>query len=394
MATGWLAGALVLVGLAGPVAPAAAATIRSNPTPQVKTDLPGDLTGISCISPDECTAVGWYAHDFTTQTSLAEVWNGATWTVQTTPNPADSTSTILVSDSCLPDGTCVAVGYYANESDQILPLSEVWSGGDWSIVSPPSPTGATDAQLNSVSCVSDTDCTAVGVYNSTMGMAEVLDGESWTVQSTAVPKGSTGNTLNTVDCSGTTCMAVGSYATSSGMAKTLAESSTGTAWKVLTTPNAKGDTFNSFYGLSCTGVSSCLATGYWFDSGAYTSAVAAAATWNGVTWKASKPRKPKGSNSKLQSVSCGPSTCTAIGSYITPANVAVSLAEEWTGTKWVIQKTPAPKDPESYGLLGVSCGGATACVAVGNNLVDEENAIPMAEGWNGAKWALQKMPTP
>jgi hypothetical protein len=386
--TGWLAGALVLISLAVPVTPASASTIRSSSTPQVKPQPPGDLTGISCINADACTAVGWYASD----DSLAEVWNGSNWAVQPTPNPADSVSTILTGVSCLSDGTCVAVGYYDTESGQALPLSEVWSGGDWSIVSPPSLTGSTSTQLFNVSCVSDTDCTAVGVYNSDLGMAEVFNGALWTVESTAHPKGAVDNQLNTVSCSGATCVAVGSYSTSSGTTKTMAESSTGTTWKILKTQNGKGDTYNSLWGLSCTSGTSCLATGFKYN-GSYTSAVVLAERWNGATWQSSKPKSPKGSDSQLLSLSCGPISCTAVGSYITTANVAVSLAEEWTGAKWVIQKTPAPKGSGSYGLLGVSCGAATSCIAVGNKYVNAINTgIPMAEGWNGTKWALQTMP--
>jgi hypothetical protein len=57
------------------------------------------LTGVTCLPTGTCVAVGWYYYGATGPTLtlamrwngrawLAERWNGATWTIQPAPNPA------------------------------------------------------------------------------------------------------------------------------------------------------------------------------------------------------------------------------------------------------------------------------------------------------------------
>jgi hypothetical protein len=70
-----------------------------------------------------------------------------------------------------------------------------------------------------------------------------------------------------------------------------------------------------------------------------------------------------------------------------------TLAEEWNGMKWARQRTPKPKDSGSYGLAAVSCGAASACAATGDQLINAiDTAVPLAEGWSGTKWAIEKTP--
>jgi hypothetical protein len=382
--------------------PAGAATASSHRSPEVKTQPPGPPRAVSCTVPDECTAVGWDAANVSVQTSLAEGWNGSIWTVQPSVNPEGSTSTIFDGVSCLPDGTCVAVGEYLDAAGDDLPLTELWSGGEWSLESTPIPDGATSANLSGVSCVSDAGCTAVGAsgtgpvgtYGTNLGFADVWNGAEWTLQSTPAPKGSIANDLNAVSCTSGGCVAVGSSMTSTDTMKTLAETTTGTTWSIKTTLDTKADTYNALYGLSCTSFTSCLAVGYGF-AGTSTSAVTSAQVWNGTKWENSKPKKPKGTDSRLVRVSCGPTgTCTAVGGYVTSKSVAESLVEQWTGTKWEVQKTPTPKGSGSYGLLGVSCSAANACAATGDDLINAiATGVPLAEGWNGTKWTVEKTPS-
>ena len=46
--------------------------------------------------------------------TLAEVWDGSTWTVQSTPNPTGATSGSLYGVSCTSATACTAVGTDAN----------------------------------------------------------------------------------------------------------------------------------------------------------------------------------------------------------------------------------------------------------------------------------------
>jgi hypothetical protein len=95
----------------------------------------------------------------------------------------------------------------------------------------------------------------------------------------------------------------------------------------------------------------------------------------------------------LQAVSCAGSVCMAVGATASGAN-AKPLSERWSGTSWVVETTPAPTGAVSAHLLGVSCPSADACVAVGSYEVKSGLIYPLAESWNGSKWAAQSVPYP
>ncbi len=75
-----------------------------------------NLRDISCFSATSCTAVGG------TPNTLAVTWNGASWTLQTTPTgPSTSNQSAFYGVDCLTDWACVAVGNSANGASS-LPL--------------------------------------------------------------------------------------------------------------------------------------------------------------------------------------------------------------------------------------------------------------------------------
>jgi hypothetical protein len=68
--------------------------------------------------------------------TLAEQWNGTTWTVVTTPSPA--TFSALLSVSCPSASHCAAVGASSPAiSGAVSPLTEVWNGSIWTAVTAP-----------------------------------------------------------------------------------------------------------------------------------------------------------------------------------------------------------------------------------------------------------------
>src|ERR1700727_967548 len=92
------------------------------------------------------------------------------------------------------------------------------AASSWTIQPVPLPSGATSAQLTGVSCVSATDCMAVGYANNLMVQTWSWDGSSWSVQPVPLPAGSGSGSLRAISCqSATTCMAVGYYYNSSGV---------------------------------------------------------------------------------------------------------------------------------------------------------------------------------
>jgi hypothetical protein len=69
---------------------------------------------VSCTSATNWTAVGYYYCASGSTVTLAEQWNGTTWTVEVTPSPAGADESPLNSVSCTAASTCTAVGEYQN----------------------------------------------------------------------------------------------------------------------------------------------------------------------------------------------------------------------------------------------------------------------------------------
>jgi hypothetical protein len=300
------------------------------------TGMDAYLNGVSCTSPTACTAVGH--SEGSTGFAIALRWDGTGWTLQIPPHPAGSTASSLNAVSCTSATDCTAVGVsQTNSSSPLVSLAEHWDGTSWTIESTPNPTGAASTNLVGVSCTSATACTAVGptqpVNSGYVTLAERWDGSSWTIQSTPNPTGTMDSQLDAVSCPSTTaCTATGQYGNSSGIPLTLAERWDGTSWTIESTPNPTGALVTNLVGVSCTSASACIATGQSKNSaGTY---VTLAERWDGTTWTIQATPNPTGAQSSylntLNGVACTSATaCTAAGSYVNSAGTPVTLAERY-----------------------------------------------------------------
>ena len=84
------------------------------------------FNAVSCPGPATCEAVGG-----STAGSLAQSWNGATWTVQQMPPSVAFTADGL---SCTAAANCWSVGFVAVTTDSTTPGIEHWNGTRWSHV--------------------------------------------------------------------------------------------------------------------------------------------------------------------------------------------------------------------------------------------------------------------
>jgi subtilisin family serine protease len=226
------------------------------------------LNAVSCTSESACTAVGSYDKENKAWT-LAERWNGTSWSIQTTANP-ESGGAELLGVSCDSASSCTAVGKKGTET-----FSERWNGTSWSIVSTPNPSEAANSSLAKVSCTSSSNCIAVGSYlkkgeNNRRTLAERWDGTSWSILSSPNPATNYGATLLSVSCvSSSNCTAVGRYVSSAineweslpKEEKTLVESWNGSTWTIQTSPNPEGRKLSKLLGVSCSASNACTAVG-------------------------------------------------------------------------------------------------------------------------------------
>jgi hypothetical protein len=170
------------------------------------------------------------------------------------------------------------------------------------------------------------------------------------------------------------------------------------AWSIQATPNPTGATYSVLSGVSCASRTTCTAVGYFANAAGV--AVPLAERWNGTNWSIQPtPIPARARSSILFSVSCASTTaCVAVGSVTNPSGITVPLAERWNGSRWAIQRTPTPSRANGRGVsyLGeVSCASRTACAAVGfsgNNA--GTTGVTLAERWNGSSWAIQRTPHP
>ncbi|HEV2371234.1 MAG TPA: hypothetical protein VGS19_03615 [Streptosporangiaceae bacterium] len=439
-----------------------------------------NLNSVSCTSTSACTAVGNYTSGSNTVT-LAEAWNGSTWSVQSTANPAGTKSAILNRVVCTSASACIAVGD-STTGTTTSTLAEAWNGSTWTIQTTPNASGQANSQLNGLACTSSTNCTAVGTGSTGSNsdpLAETWNGSHWATQTIPAPTG-TFKPLNGVSCTSasactavgdgyaenwngstwtletiaksvanltsvscetaTVCTAVGYYY-DDGVQFMIAESWNGTVWKVDSTPlsasfdsdeltdiscqNATtctavgayhdpvdgnralveimqlrwhpaqaavppGAIASSLDTLSCAEINNCMAVGNYEASGSTFSSLAE--TWDGHTWTVQNP--PNATSSSLSGVSCpAPSTCTVVGDVLS-GGVPVTLAEQWNGTGWTVQSTPNPAGAASSFLTSVSCPSAASCTATGFYRDGSGSQFTLAESWNGSSWTLQSTPNP
>ena len=372
--------------------------------PASQTTDPNVLDAISCPSSIVCRAVGYDTQPIADDVSLAEAWNGTSWSIQTTPNPAGDPDNQLDGVSCPSANACTAIGSGANTTRGDLTLAESWNGTTWKSQTTENPAGATAAQLVGISCTSATACTAVGEYTNTSGanraLAESLVGSTWTTEAIPVPSGAAGTSLAGVSCSGNTCVAVGSYQDSSGVTHGLAGFWAGNGWSVQANPEPAGAVSSQLDSVSCPTASWCIATGAYTGPSGITAPLSA--SWDGTTWDVQTPPAPAAAlTSGLEGVSCtAVASCTAVGDYAfygtesKPVIQSSGLAESWNGTAWTLETTPTPAGASGSELAGVFCTPQFGCTAVGDYTNASGVTHALAESAAGATWNIQPVPSP
>lgn len=279
----------------------------------------GTLTGVSCTSADDCTAVG----------SLILGWNGRQWRVERRVTSFDAVS-------CPAPSRCMAVGVTRSGT----PVAGTWNGSAWRVSPMPDPARrAEPVTLAGISCPASTACLAVGDYASGASarpspryrdriLAERWDGRAWRlVPALDVARQ---DKLAAVSCTvPRRCMAVGS---TRGKV-TLAESWDGARWRAEPTGNLNRIGYSELTGISCTAPARCMAVGD------YNLAVPFYEQDQDAIWIISKMASPAGQpGTSLLAVSCFGTTCVAAGTYAGQA-----VTELWQGKSWQLLATPNPR---------------------------------------------------
>jgi hypothetical protein len=355
------------------------------------------LTGISCLSASFCMAVGSAVTTSPDVETLVEQWNGSSWTIDSSPDVSGALQTLLTSVSCLSTSNCTAVGYSLSSSSTV-PVVETWNGTAWALGSPATPEGSADNELSGVSCPATNDCVAVGRTYATnsspaAALAEQWDGASWTVDTTPNPTDVLGDFLSSVSCpTSSTCEAAGeAYLDNSGDSETLVEQLAGGTWSLSSSPDAPGVTTSFLASVACgAGSASCVAVGQSYASEEdHLLGISLASG----TWKLDAvPGTTVLASAYLQGAGCSGSSCVAVG-YAYPTNNfnTTPLIEQWNGESWSSGTSAEPAGADLTDLYGAACPSPTDCIAVGDVGIgssgDDDETSAFAERWNGSSWS-------
>jgi hypothetical protein len=200
---------------------------------------------------------------------------------------------------------CIAVGLYQTLTAENVALVETLSGSTWAPTAPGEPSGVTVASLSAISCASTTFCVAIGEdedSNGSHGLLETLSGGSWTSVSSPVPSGAVSSkisSLASVSCGASgscvaasgSCVAVGTYETSSYAVPSLIDTLASGSWTGTAAPAASGSsTTNGLSAVSCATSTSCVAVGWYVDTSHYYHGLVE--TDSGSSWTASSGTGP------------------------------------------------------------------------------------------------------
>jgi len=180
------------------------------------------LTSVDCAASDDCWAVGYYAGPAANQT-LAMRWDGEAWAIAPTPSSSPQQPNLLNSVTCISANDCWAVGTYTGQQNQALAMH--WDGASWSLAAIPSSGPDLANVIAGVACVSSDECWAVGYQRESTWLVTLIerwDGEEWRIVPS--PNSAYGQTNNLwpIDCVQGDCWAGGYYYGTGSIARTQA----------------------------------------------------------------------------------------------------------------------------------------------------------------------------
>jgi Bacterial Ig-like domain (group 3) len=341
------------------------------------------INGVSCATGNYCVAVGETSTDQLSDRATVAVDLFGTWQRAMTIPGLDSSDSQALSVSCPSVGNCTVVGSYRDANNAKQPFVEDEVNGTWgffhTFATFPELNTGQFAELNSVSCESPQNCSAVGEYATLGGtphaflVAEVSG--SWHVPGPLIffLAPSTGRAVS-CPASGN-CELAGTDADANGHIQAVAELTNAGGQSTIqfltssTNLNVGGTALTN--SVSCASDGNCVVVGHYTD---------ATGRWQpfigeekGGTWQATIPvpgiaALDAGHFSDLQSVSCGSAgNCAALGFYTDASgNGQPFTIDEVNGTWGSPATLPGPSnqgifDPQSV----VSCWSAGNCVTGG-----------------------------
>lgn len=204
--------------------------------------------------------------------------------------------------------------------------------------------------------------------------------------------------LSAVACvKGPSCEAVGTYFDSQGTSVAFGEGWRGGSPVLQSVVLPSGPLHqSSLDGVACVNAHFCVAVGSYGTRGGR--AMTLAERWNGSRWLVEPTPTPNGRSPEVAGVACVASGwCMAVGGYQDSRGAFVPMSLERVAESWHLQYPPVPLGPESdaaASLLAVSCTSSSSCIAIGDYRTIDQRQVPLGVKWNGSSWSLLIPPAP
>ncbi len=348
----------------------------------------GEVKGISCSSPGNCTAVGLFTNNYNlgsypqafTMTSSGGVWGDVE------PVEFDSGVRTLTGESdvsgvsCTSAGNCVAIGFFRDALDRDQAFITSSSAGVWTRAIPVVFTSgvllnSSNPTLKGVSC-SVGGCTVVGYAtkagNLTPFAISSTDGTWGNPATWVLPSPATRATLGGVSCaSAGNCTAFGTLSLPQNQYRSFAVTSTSGSWGPITTIPFPDNTLNSFAesestDISCASAGNCTTVGYFVNTaGDYVGFTATSTSGN---WANARSQP---SDHFPNAISCvAPGDCTAAGDYTnaqgrTQPYTVSSTSDIWASPEPVSFAAGVQNASPTSQFQKVSCSSVGSCTATG-----------------------------
>jgi hypothetical protein len=298
-------------------------------------------------------------------------WNGSSWTDQLFGEGWQGVSARSANDAWAVGGT----GWFY----PVQSLADHWNGKTWTQVPTPTPGGS--AWLNAVAETWPTNAWAVGcicggpgAVGSPVPLIEHWNGKKWTVQRFQEP-GDGGEFLAVSATSARNAWAVGYSGT--GTVQTLIEHWNGRRWYRLTSYAPYGE--GTLQGVDAIGPKNVWAVGYNQPNGLYESLIL---HWNGNRWSVVPSPNPTGSTNLWDVNGSSATNVWAVG-YTNPNGCYCgTVALHWNGKQWSAVTTPDPPASDIDALTGVVAISPSDAWAVGTS----DWGSTILEFWNGKSW--------
>jgi photosystem II stability/assembly factor-like uncharacterized protein len=334
------------------------------------------LKGVSCPSPQVCTAVG--SAPLNVGIILGTGNGGGTWSSESFPSLGTTNGAgALTAVSCAAVGNCVAVGLSGVGSGYGAVLTTSDGGATWAAQYVSSAFGVP----NSISCPTTAVCETAGEVNTSCCSGQLAGttdgGATWDIQSN--PSGAGGGPLFlTVNCPTTATCFSGGQLSSTNLGAILVTNDGGLDWADKPTPVG----ILAVTASACANRLTCMVVGRG-SSGLGVGGVALLSQDAGTTWTSSTLPV-----FDPQAVSCPSSSICLVGGYSPPSGTSSGGIAETTdgGTTWTTLLLPLTATT----IDSIACPSTDICIAVGdeyNPSTSSSSPVALKTIDGGSTWA-------